>query len=151
MKAFVVVFDEFWLRDGQRFDASDIDDDEFSKMNPFDNQYDDRWRDCKPLEYVGCAMAENPEEAVKKIATNKNLDSRQLCAIDAEEAAKKTEWESGHMVYTITDAKTGRSYTAIGFATQSLETVWNSQKCFYFDGNPMTITAPDGRKQTFCR
>lgn len=42
-----------------------------------------------------------------------------------------------------------RSYTVLGNEATTLDTVWNSQKCWFMSGSEVTIEDDRGNKKTF--
>lgn len=55
------------------------------------------------------------------------------------------------MIYVVTDNTSKRSYPTLGYSNSSLAMIWNSQKCWFTPGTEVTITAPDGRTETFIK
>ena len=55
------------------------------------------------------------------------------------------------MVYTVTDDKTGRSYTVNANHNSEIEIVWLSQKYWFSAGDSVTITGEDGTSKTFIK
>lgn len=151
-KLYVVTIDFGWIRDGQLFETKGLSNEEIAEADLIRTKeaYDDRWKDYETSDYLGCVWAADADEAIRKIASIQKRDPRQLSAYAAEDEASCTEHRAQEsMIFMVTDEEKMRRYPVAGFAYQSLEMVWNSQKCWFSDGASITISAPDGRKQTF--
>ena len=84
MKLYVVCMDSHWIRDAQMFDTKELNDEQFSDLDPFSDENTDRWYDIDPSVFIDMIMAESEEIACRMIAVKHRYDYRQLYAFPAE-------------------------------------------------------------------
>lgn len=58
---------------------------------------------------------------------------------------------ANEVIYTVINETTLRRYPVLGKADAPLAMIWNAEKCWFSEGITVTISAPDGRKETFTK
>lgn len=82
MKYYVVCMDASYVRDAQMFDTSELSDDEFCSVDVCSEEMEGHWHDIEPTPFVGITVANDAEDACRKMAEQYRYDARCLFAIE---------------------------------------------------------------------
>lgn len=81
MPKFVVCMNSHYVRDSQMFHTTDLNDDEFENVDPYDEMMEGHWHDMEPIPFIDVVEAEDEEKACALAGEKRRYDPRTLYAI----------------------------------------------------------------------